>query len=51
MGENEEVWIRTKKSISQELAHQAEEKETKPKTVLPDFYKDYASVFDKHTLE
>lgn len=49
--EEEEVWIQTKKSISQELAQQAKEKESKPKATLPEFYQEYASVFDKNTSE
>jgi len=47
--EDEEIWIRAKTSISQGLEHKTEEQ--KPKTVLLEFYKEYALVFDKETSE
>jgi hypothetical protein len=49
--EDEPIWIQAKTSISQELAQEAAEKDQKPKVVLPEQYQDYASVFDKRTLE
>lgn len=45
------IWIQTKSTFSQELAQEAAEKDQKPKTVLPEYYQEYASVFDKATSE
>lgn len=45
------TWIQANQTKAQEFAQLAEEKDEKPKTLLPEFYKKYASVFDKDTLE
>lgn len=49
--EEDTTWIRTKTTKAQEFAKQAEEREAKPKVTLPEFYQEYASVFDKKTSE
>lgn len=43
------TWIQANQTKAQEFAQLAEEKDEKPKTLLPEFYKKYASVFDKDT--
>ena len=45
MDETGQTWIRAKTSVSQELAHKAEE--DKPKVVLPEIYKKYEEIFSK----
>lgn len=45
------IWKWTKTTKAQQFIQQAEEKESKPKVILPEFYQEYASVFDKETSE
>lgn len=47
----DEIWIRAKTTHSQEFAQQAEALNKKPDTIFPDEYAEFASVFNKHTLE
>src|SRR6202023_3673506 len=45
--DEEDISIRAKMSISQELAHKIEDEKPKPKTILPETYNDYREVFEK----
>jgi hypothetical protein len=49
LGDEEEVWIRAKMSISQELAHKTLEE--KPKVELPEVYAEFRKVFEKEASE
>ena len=49
--EQEDIWIRVKTSISQQLQHQVDETIEKQKKTLPECYKEFASIFDKDISE
>ena len=47
--EEEDIWIKAKTSISQDLVHKAES--GKPKVELPAAFEDYRDVFEKEPSE
>ena len=49
--DEEDIPIRAKTSISQELAHKLEDEKPKPKTILPEAYDNYHEVFEKKPSE
>ena len=49
--EEERVWVRAKRSISQDLAQKLEAAKPTAKTELPETFKEYCSVFEKKMSE